>query len=94
VRKSTIIILVILIAVFVAGVFYMERKQESETGYRDGSKMGFLYGFHDGKGGDPAKVETLKQRLVIEGGSTYDKAFLVGAKEGYLRGYDAGKGGE
>jgi hypothetical protein len=37
------------------------------------------------------KTENLGEILAVEGGSTYDKAFLVGAKEGYIKGYAAGE---
>jgi hypothetical protein len=89
--KVTIVVLVVLIAAFVGGFFYLDNRQESETGYKDGLKMGYLYGFNDGRDGDPPETEKLRERLVVEGGSTYDKAFLVGAKEGYVKGYAVGK---
>jgi hypothetical protein len=90
-RKVTIIILIVLIVGFIGGVFYLDRKQESETGYRDGLKMGYLYGFNDAKAGTPLKTDKLGERFVIEGNSTYDEALLRGAKEGYVKGYGAGK---
>lgn len=89
--RFTVIVLVLAIAIFVGGFFYLNNRQESESGYKDGVKMGYLYGFHDGKAGSPIKTENLGEILAVEGGSTYDKAFLVGAKEGYIKGYAAGE---
>ena len=89
--KVTIVVLIVIVAVFVGGFFYLESRQESETGYREGLKMGYLYGFNDGKGGKSPETEHLGAILAIEGSSRYDKAFLVGAKEGYVKGYGAGK---
>lgn len=89
--KVTIVVLVVVIGVFVGGVFYLNSKQESDAGYQEGLRMGYLYGFNDGRAGNPSQVEKLAQRLAIEGSSTYDRAFLDGAKKGYLKGYAAGK---
>jgi len=90
-RKVTIVILIVIIAVFVGGIFYLNKRQESETGYRDGLKMGYLYGFNDAKGGSLPKTDNLRERLFVEGNSTYDKALLDGAEKGYLKGYAGGK---
>jgi len=92
-RKVTIIILIVVIVGFIGGVFYLNKKQETETGYRDGLKMGYLYGFNDAKAGTSMNTDTLAERFVIEGNSTYDKALLRGAREGYIKGYQAGKEG-
>jgi hypothetical protein len=93
-RKVTIIVLILVIAVFVVGFFYFNNRQESQTGYKDGLRMGFLYCFNDGKGGGPPETENLRERLVVEGDSAYDKGFLAGAEEGYVKGYGAGKEGQ
>ena len=93
-RKVTIVMLVVVIVAFVGGVFYLQMRQESESGYKDGLKMGFLYGFNDAKAGTPPKTEGLRERLQILEDSTYDKAFLEGATTGYLKGYEAGKEGQ
>ena len=90
-RKATIVVLVVIILAFVGGIFYLERRQESETGYKDGLKMGYLYGFNDAKAGSSPKTESLRERLVVEGNSIYEKALLHGAREGYLKGYQSGK---
>jgi hypothetical protein len=90
-RKVTVIILIVIIAAFVAGFFYLNNRQESETGYRDGLKMGYLYGFNDGRDRTPPAAEDLGRTLAVVGGSAYDNAFLVGAKEGYVKGYGVGK---
>lgn len=92
--RVTIIILILVIAVFVGGFFYLNNRQESERGYKDGLRMGYLYGFHDGKAGRPLETENLGEKLVVEESSTYDRAFLGGAKEGYVKGYAAGKEAE
>jgi len=90
-RKTAIVVLIIIIVVFFGGIFYLNQRQESQSGYKDGLKMGYLYGFNDAKAGTPPKTEDLRERLVVDGDSTYDKAFLEGAGKGYLKGYAAGK---
>lgn len=90
-RKVMIIFLIVVIGAFVGGIFYLNNRQESETGYKDGLKMGYLYGFNDARAGSLLKTENLRERLFIEGKSTYDRAFLDGAKNGYVKGYAAGK---
>jgi hypothetical protein len=92
-RKVTIIILIVVIAGFIGGAVYLDRKQESESGYRDGLKMGYLYGFTDAKAGISPETDKLGERFAIVDNSTYDKALLRGAREGYLKGYKAGKEG-
>jgi hypothetical protein len=89
-RKVTIIVLIVVIVGFIGGVFYLNKKQETEAGYRDGLKMGYLYGFNDAKAGTSMNTDTLAERFAI-GGSTYDKSFLRGATEGYVKGYQAGQ---
>jgi len=92
-RKVTMIILIVVIIGFIGGALYLNRKQESESGYRDGLKMGYLYGFTDAKAGISPGTDTLAERFAIGDNSTYDKALLRGAREGYLKGYKAGKEG-
>ncbi len=93
-RKSIVIVLILLVVALVAGVFYRNYKLEKETGEKEGLKMGYLYGFNDAKAGNPLKTENLAKRLFITGDSTYDKAFLSGATKGYHKGYEAGKEGD
>jgi len=90
-RKSIIIILIVVIAAFVGGIFYLNIQQEKETGKREGLTMGYLYGFNDAKAGSPLNTESLRERLSVVGDSAYEKALLAGAKEGYVHGYAAAK---
>jgi hypothetical protein len=90
-RKSVIIILAILVILFIGAFFYLNDRQQSETGYKEGLKMGYLYGFNDGKDGNPLDPEGIKRFFSLEGSSTYGKAFLDGAMEGYRQGYTSGK---
>ena len=72
-RKVTIIILIVVIAGFIGGVVYLDRKQESESGYRDGLKMGYLYGFTDAKTGISPETDKLGEKFAIGNHSTYEK---------------------
>jgi hypothetical protein len=90
-KKRIIIIAIILIGLLVGGIIYRNFRLDKETGQEEGLRMGYLYGFNDARDGKPPHPENLRERLSVEGGSTYDKALLEGARKGYLKGYAEGK---
>ncbi len=92
--KGTVVILVILVVALGGGFFYSNHKLEKESGEKEGLKTGYFIGFTDAKDGNSPNTDNLKDRLVVMGDSTWDKAFLAGATEGYRKGYEEGKKAE
>lgn len=90
-RKSVIVILVIVVVLFVVGVFYLNARQQLETGYREGLQMGYLYGFNDARDGKPFNEDGIKTPVPVEDNSVFSKVFLAAAREGYRKGYTSGK---
>ena len=90
-RKSVIVILAVLVILSMSGFFYVGHKQQAETGYRDGLKIGYLYGFNDSRDGKSFDLDGIKTLVPLEDNSPYNKGFLAGAMEGYRKGYASGK---
>ncbi len=90
-RKCVIVILAIVLALSMVGFFYLDHKQQAETGYKEGLKMGYLFGFNDSRDGKPFNLDGIKPLVPSGDNSTYSIGFLTGAAEGYRKGYASGK---
>jgi hypothetical protein len=90
-RRSIIAVLAVVVVLSVGGFFYLNCRQQTETGYKDGLKMGYLCGFNDGRDEKPFNPDGTRTFVPLEDESAYTVGFMTGAVEGYRKGYAFGK---